>query len=151
MVSGSFRTTLFLAALSTAVIALAVAGLLFSESMRRQADERIEQNLVSEARLASDLLSRRATAPAAASAAALDEEADRIGRLLDARVTLIAPDGRVVGDSSETLEGVAAMENHAQRPEVLAARATGVGRSRRHSDTLNIEMLYVAVVLDHPR
>ena len=60
MAPGSFRTTLFLAALSTAVIALAVAGLLFGRSMRRQTDERIEQTLVAEARLASELLSRSA-------------------------------------------------------------------------------------------
>jgi two-component system phosphate regulon sensor histidine kinase PhoR len=64
-----------------------------------------------------------------------------MGRLLDARVTLIAPDGRVVGDSAESLEGVAAMENHATRPEVIDAKARGVGRARRHSDTLKIDML----------
>src|SRR4051812_46193971 len=113
MASGSFRTTLFLAALSTAVIALAVAGLLFARSMRRQVDERIEQTLIAEARLASDLLSQRPALPTGAPGAALADEADRMGRLLDARVTLIAPDGRVVGDSSETADRIAAMENHA--------------------------------------
>jgi two-component system phosphate regulon sensor histidine kinase PhoR len=150
MATPRFRTKLFLAALSTAVIALAVAGILFAESMRRRTDERIEQTLVAEARLASDLLSRSAIGTGGSPMTVLDEEADRMGRLLDARVTLIAPDGRVVGDSSETLEGVAAMENHGTRPEVLAARATGIGRARRHSDTLNIDMLYVAVPVDNP-
>ena len=118
--------------------------------MRRRTDERIEQTLVAEARLASDLLSRSAIGTGGSPMTALDEEADRMGRLLDARVTLIAPDGRVVGDSSETLEGVATMENHGTRPEVLAARATGIGGARRHSDTLNIDMLYVAVPVDNP-
>jgi two-component system, OmpR family, phosphate regulon sensor histidine kinase PhoR len=70
--------------------------------------------------------------------------------MLDARVTLIAPDGRVVGDSAETLEAIASMENHATRPEVLEAKALGVGRSRRHSDTLNIDMLYVAARVQNP-
>jgi two-component system phosphate regulon sensor histidine kinase PhoR len=149
-VSGSFRTTLFAAAFSTAVIALVVAGLLFAQSIRRETDERIEQTLVAEARLASELLSRTLVSEDVPPAA-LDDEADRMGRLLDARVTLIAPDGRVIGDSSETVEGVAAMENHAQRPEVVAARATGLGRSRRHSDTLKIDMLYVAAPVNHPR
>jgi two-component system phosphate regulon sensor histidine kinase PhoR len=150
MAFNSFRTTVFLAALSTAVIALVVAGVLFAQSVRRRTDERIEQTLVAEARLASELLSRAGLSDAA-SAAALDEAADRMGKLLDARVTLIAPDGRVVGDSSETVDAVEAMENHEQRPEVLAARATGVGRSRRHSDTLNIDMLYVAAPVNHAR
>ncbi len=65
-------------------------------------------------------------------------------------MTFIATDGRVMGDSAESLEGVAAMENHGQRPEVVTARATGFGRSQRYSDTLKIEMLYVAVPVRHP-
>jgi two-component system phosphate regulon sensor histidine kinase PhoR len=148
--AAGFRTTLFFAALSAAVIALVVAGLLFADSMRRRTDERIEHTLVAEARLASDLLSHT-DASVSTSDASLDEAADRMGQLLDARVTLIAPDGRVVGDSSETLEGIALMENHARRPEVLEAQSAGVGRSRRHSDTLNIDMLYVAVPVNQPR
>src|SRR5258708_6644919 len=55
-----------------------------------------------------------------------------------------------MGDSSETLEGVAGMENHGQRPEVVQARTNGIGRARRHSDTLKIDMLYVAVPVHHP-
>jgi two-component system phosphate regulon sensor histidine kinase PhoR len=143
----TFQTKFFFAALSASVIALAVAGLLFATTMRRQTNERIEATLVSEARMAADLIARitsMTTVPA------LDEEADRIGELLDARVTFIAPDGRVMGDSSESLEGVAAMENHGQRPEVVEARATGLGRSERYSDTLKIDMLYVAVPVRHP-
>ena len=150
MATASFRTQLFLAALSTAVIALVVAGALFSESMRVRADEQLEQTLVAEARLASDLLSRSAAVTTGAPVSVLDERGRRMGRLLDARVTLIAPDGRVVGDSAETLEAIASMENHATRPEVLEAKALGVGRSRRHSDTLNIDMLYVAVRVQNP-
>jgi two-component system phosphate regulon sensor histidine kinase PhoR len=139
-----------LTGLLTAVVALAAAGLLFARSMRRQTDDRIEQTLVHEARLASELLAHSALVDAAP-ASALDDEADRMGRMLDARVTLIAPDGRVVGDSSETLEALAAMENHLQRPEVLAARSNGIGRSRRYNDALGVDMLYVAVPVNHAR
>ena len=42
------------------------------------------------------------------------------------------------------------MENHGQRPEVVQARASGIGKAQRHSDTLNIDMLYVAVPVQHP-
>src|SRR6266849_10916441 len=42
------------------------------------------------------------------------------------------------------------MENHGQRPEVVAAQETGLGRSRRYSSTLKIDMLYVAVPVKHP-
>src|SRR4029079_16379483 len=47
--------------------------------------------------------------------------------------------------------GVAGRENHATRPEVVEARAQGVGRSRRRSDTLKIDMMYVAAVVQNPQ
>jgi two-component system, OmpR family, phosphate regulon sensor histidine kinase PhoR len=142
----TFQTRFFFAALSSAVIALAVAGVLFATTMRRQTDERIERTLVAETRLAAELLARGApfsTVPE------LDDEADRIGQLLNARVTFVAADGRVKGDSSESLEALDAMENHAHRPEIVQA-ASGLGRSRRYSATLKIDMLYVAVPVEHP-
>src|SRR5262249_11087274 len=55
-----------------------------------------------------------------------------------------------LGDSSETLDAVAAMENHAERPEVVEARARGMGRSRRYSATVKMDMLYVAVPVRQP-
>src|SRR5947207_5284317 len=143
----TFQTTFFLSAVSAALIALAVAGAIFATTMRRQLDARIEQTLVAETRLVADLLSHGTPV---ATLLELDEEADRLGQLIGARVTFIAPDGRVLGDSSETLDGVAAMENHGQRPEVVAARETGLGRSRRYSSTVKIDMLYIAVPVKHP-
>jgi two-component system phosphate regulon sensor histidine kinase PhoR len=152
---------LFLAAFSAAILAIAVAGALFAAWMRSQADVRVEAALVTDARLAGELLdggvlrqgARQAPGrdpEASLSAAELDGEADRIGHLLDARVTFIAADGRVVGDSDEPLEGIGAMENHATRPEVVAAREAGIGRARRYSATLKSDVAYVAVRVQHP-
>src|SRR6185295_19085467 len=107
----------------------------------------IENTLVAEARLAAELLAAGAVS---SDAALLDEEADRLGELIGARVTFIAADGRVVGDSSEPVAALAGMENHARRPEVIEARALGLGRARRYSDTLKIDMSYVAVPVKHP-
>ena len=145
----SFQARFFLAALSAALIALAVAGVLFQTTMRRQADARIEATLRDEVRLAAELISRSQPG-VAPSIAELDAEADRLGQLVAARVTFIAADGRVVGDSSEPLDALATMENHAQRPEVIAAREKGIGRAQRYSATLKIDMLYVAVPVAHP-
>ena len=143
----TFQSKLFIASLASALIALIVAGALMATTMQRRTDERIEETLVAEARLAADLLARGTPA---GSVAVLDDQADRIGQLVGARVTFITADGVVVGDSAETLAGIAAMENHASRPEVVEARQSGLGTSRRHSDTLNIDMLYVAVPVHHP-
>ena len=62
-----------------------------------------------------------------------------------ARITLIAPDGRVVGESERRSEDWGAMENHAGRPEVKAALGGRVGRDLRRSATLDAPLLYVAV------
>jgi two-component system, OmpR family, phosphate regulon sensor histidine kinase PhoR len=148
--AAGFRAKLFVAALSSALIALAVAGALFAQRIQRRTDAQIEHTLVAEARLVAELVERSAGESGAPSITALDAEADRAGGLIGARVTLIAPDGRVVGDSAETPDGIAAMENHGARPEVVEARGSGLGRARRHSDTLGIDMLYVAVPVRHP-
>jgi len=145
-VRSTFHAKLFFAALAATVIALVVAGALFTLTMRRQLDERIESTVVAEAKLAAELLSRTG----ASSDAELQSEALRVGALIGARVTFIATDGRVLGDSSETPEGLAAMDNHSARPEVIDARAHGVGIARRHSATLGVDMLYVAVPLNNP-
>jgi two-component system phosphate regulon sensor histidine kinase PhoR len=57
------------------------------------------------------------------------------------RVTLLGPNGRVLGDSDED---PATMDNHADRPEVVRARREGMGHSERFSHTLRTEMMYVA-------
>ncbi len=60
------------------------------------------------------------------------------------RLTLIGPDGTVLGDSRGE---AASMENHAARPEVAAALAGEPGQSVRESPTLGGDMAYAAVPL----
>jgi two-component system phosphate regulon sensor histidine kinase PhoR len=58
------------------------------------------------------------------------------------RITVILPDGRVVGDSLEEPGG---MDNHIDRSEVLDALNRGLGTSIRYSRTLDRELMYAAV------
>jgi two-component system phosphate regulon sensor histidine kinase PhoR len=143
----TFQGRFFLTSLASAVIALMVAGGIFAVMLRGKINDEIEATLVAQVRIASDLLGRSAQLHTPAE---LDTEADRLGALTGTRVTLIAGDGVVVGDSSEPFEALPTMENHAQRPEVVAARTDGIGRATRHSDTLDIDMLYVAAPVRHP-
>jgi signal transduction histidine kinase len=73
------------------------------------------------------------------------ELAHRAGEALVRRVTLIDARGVVVGDSDFDREGMARLENHAQRPEVVAARRNGIGSSLRFSTSRGEMELYVAV------
>ncbi len=60
------------------------------------------------------------------------------------RMTVILPDGRVVGDSEET---PATMDNHRDRDEIREAYRGNLGMSIRHSDTISQKMMYVAIPL----
>jgi len=143
----SFRTKIFLTAVGAAAMAVLVATALVSWSVRRDLEQRIEQQLATEARMAAEILSHRDVA----SAAELDAEADALGRILGARVTFIASDGRVVGDSDLTPGQIGAAENHATRQEVVEATRQGFGAARRHSATIGTDMEYVAIPVGNPR
>jgi two-component system phosphate regulon sensor histidine kinase PhoR len=143
-----FRSKIFLASLGVAAAALLALTLIVATERRNDERAAIEARLVSQAQLISELLS---TNPAIASGEQIDAEADRLATLLDSRVTLIAGDGRVLGDSDLNGQALADVENHLQRPEVQDARRRGVGIAARYSTTVRIEMLYAAVTARHPR
>ncbi len=76
--------------------------------------------------------------------------ADHYGDLIDVRVTLILPEGTVIGDSRYDIE---TMDNHRLRPEVQEALETGQGQRTRFSKTAQQEMMYAASLtgtLDEP-
>lgn len=66
----------------------------------------------------------------------------------DMRITVISKNGEVLFDNEA---GDGALDNHAQRPEIVSARESGEGYSVRHSDTLEQDMYYYAVMLDNEK
>jgi two-component system phosphate regulon sensor histidine kinase PhoR len=72
----------------------------------------------------------------------LDQRAQSWAELLNARITIISPDGTVLGESHE--ERVL-MDNHRDRPEIAKALAGQIGNSLRFSRTVGDNMIYVAV------
>jgi len=79
-----------------------------------------------------------ASLPALAEAALRD-----LAQAARARITVIAPDGRVLSDSEAAHPE--RLENHRGRPEVARALSGATGSSIRRSPTLGIDFLYVAV------
>jgi signal transduction histidine kinase len=74
-----------------------------------------------------------------------DTLADDAGVATGHRITLIDSTGHVVGDSEFDGPALQALENHSNRPEVIAAQKNGVGSVRRMSPSTGEEQLYVAV------
>ena len=141
-----FRTRLFLAAFGVSGLTLVLAGFLVARSLQEQLLSRIETDLVAETQLVGELVERL---DGNTSISSLDAEADTLGAQLGARVTFIAPSGQVVGDSAETGAALYAMENHRDRPEVETAANEGFAVTRRYSTTVQADLLYVALQVNH--
>src|SRR5258707_3609153 len=72
---------------------------------------------------------------------ALADIAAQEGQAAGARATVIDSSGKVLADSEADPR---TMENHAQRPEFIAALAGNLGIDERSSRTLGIPFLYAA-------
>lgn len=72
----------------------------------------------------------------------MENLAQEVSIEIGSRVTIINPEGKVLGDSDQDAE---TMDNHRYRSEIVKAYKEGMGVSTRFSSTLNTEMLYVAV------
>jgi two-component system phosphate regulon sensor histidine kinase PhoR len=142
-----FRAKLFLAFLGVAAVALAIATLFVSSELRRQERAVVAQRLSHQATLIETMLEQP---PAITSDAALDDEADRLAELVGGRVTLIAANGRVVGDSAVDGESLAAIDNYLERPELQQARQGEPGIVEGREESAAADMLYAAVRTTHP-
>ena len=78
----------------------------------------------------------------------VDAVCKKTGQLSATRITVILPDGTVVGDSRETPRF---MDNHADREEVAVALQGVPGKSIRFSNTLHQKMMYVAVPMKNEK
>jgi two-component system phosphate regulon sensor histidine kinase PhoR len=116
----------------------AILGYFINFSLRHDIEKQMEQRLLDETVLGEAYLAH------ATAAKTMDEQADELARLLNLRVTIIASDGRVLGDSDVEASQVPNMENHRTRPEVEAAIRDGHGSAIRRSDTVGVQFIYVA-------
>ncbi|MBI1951829.1 MAG: HAMP domain-containing protein [Acidobacteria bacterium] len=120
-----------------------LAAIFLNRAVERRVTGQIAAKLEQEARLAGDLLRSEPDFEGSA-----DPLADRLGRDLGVRVTVIDASGLVLGDTDLDDSGLRAVENHAGRPEVADAVRSGTGRASRHSGTVAADMLYVAARID---
>ena len=134
----------------TAIFVLVTAAILsgvyiyLNIHLKEAAFRYIREGLIKEARLSKSMLDDYSPDPENPYSA--DLLADRIGKSLGARATIIGLDGTVFGESELGGAELKAMQNHLDRPEVDDAITKGIGESRRFSTTLKKNIYYVAVV-----
>jgi two-component system phosphate regulon sensor histidine kinase PhoR len=139
------------------VVLMLVAGLaierLGSRALEALMIERTMDQLAAELGLVEDAVTVRAESSppgTLVSPRGWDELSDRVGQRAGTRVTLIAPDGAVLGDSEVGADDLARAPNHGGREEIRAAMDDGTGRAVRWSSTVGERMIYAAKRYSHP-
>ncbi len=117
-------------------------GIYLSNILRQTYLDELETQLANEARLIGDVLITDLSDNA--DPERLDQVAKHWANLVHTRITIIATDGKVIGESQEDR---LTMDNHLNRPEVIEALSRNQGSSIRYSDTAGYDMLYYATLV----
>src|SRR6266542_240820 len=141
------RSRMMVTAVAAAAAALLAVHFLAEPELRRRALDQTRSTLLAEARLMARVVEDGLARGAGASE--LDPLVDEAARGQEVRVTIVALGGRVLADSEVSGPDLDRLENHADRPEVKEALATGTGVSLRHSATVGRDLLYAAVPVRH--
>jgi two-component system, OmpR family, phosphate regulon sensor histidine kinase PhoR len=126
------------------LVSLGALGFYIASSVRNSQLEQLRTDLLGKARLVAESALPDFNDPA--NRPRLASLAVAAGNEIGARVTLIAADGTVLGDSRDS---PALMENHSNRPEVQQALASGRGESTRFSTTESQNFMYIAVPISN--
>ncbi|MEK9501770.1 sensor histidine kinase [Gaopeijia maritima] len=133
---------LFAGFLGVVALLVVLVVSLVGTGLRRELVGLMRNELARELQLAEMVV---ASAPAGFDA---DSLAGALTARLGHRVTLIASDGRVLGDSDVPSSAILEVENHLERPEIQAAAAGAVGYAERASGTVGTPFIYAAVRTD---
>ena len=133
------RNRIFLKAMGAFVVVIAAATLTLDISIRHTWENAVRNDIERLLVQNAEGFARRVENDHQHS---LQQMADEEARITETRVTIIGRDGVVLADSEADPK---TMENHAGRPEVVAALAGKTGSSSRVSHTVGIEFLYLAV------
>ena len=139
------RLTFILLAMTA--IGMAVMGLYVTRALETPLKAYLTAGMVRDAQLLHDAILPYVTQ--GTPVGAVQELVHKYGAMLgsEARVTVIAVDGTVLGDSGLVLGEVRRMAKQGDWPEVQAALAGGIGNHLRRGQHRHGEMLYVAIPL----
>jgi two-component system phosphate regulon sensor histidine kinase PhoR len=129
-----YASYVILLLLTTTVVCVFVAQRIVQEALQGT-----QSTLQAHAFLLRDIATPALTSPADGQ---LQERLRLLGAAIGTRLTVIRADGTVIADSEEE---PAKMDNHADRPEITAARAVGRGAATRISYTLGKSTTYLAL------
>lgn len=137
-----FRIKLTLTILGLISLVLLLMGMYFAKVLENSYLQSLHELLSRE----SKLVAQAVRFPSVFSnQATLEDRVKQVAPTEDVRLTVIDEKGQVLFDNSSHADE---MENHFNRPEFMAALKGQTGISRRYSETLRYDMMYVAVPVE---
>lgn len=137
----SFRARLFALSVVLIAVLLVIVGLYLDHTLRDWTEAHIQSDLKRRAHLVADALEY--ADPSRESETS--DWIDAISSERHERITLVDAHGRVVADTELEREKFVEADNHLDRPEIRQAFDEGVGYARRFSESVDTDLLYVAV------
>ncbi|MDD3087444.1 MAG: ATP-binding protein [Candidatus Omnitrophica bacterium] len=139
----SLKVKLIISYSIIAVLSFGILGLLLYRNTKANSLRELKLSLVNQARLVEFQL--KPAIVGQPDTLILEKLAQDLSSRINLRLTVVEASGKVLFDSEKTTLDTEKMDNHAGRAEVSLALDGAVGEEIRFSDTLKIDMLYVAV------
>ena len=139
----SIRGRIFFIILSCLFMGLSLAFIVAERDLSEGLQQQIESELSKQAKI---LRQSFAESPKVNNYNSLKSQIDSYSDASGSRITLIARDGLVLVDSDIAMDSLESLDNHSDRPEVIAAFNNGSGSSKRFSNSIQQEMLYFALL-----
>jgi two-component system phosphate regulon sensor histidine kinase PhoR len=139
----SIRGRIFFIILSCLFIGLSLAFIVAERDLSEGLQQQIEIELSKQAKI---LRQSFAESPKVNNSSSLKSQIDSYSDASGSRITLIARDGKVLVDSDIAMDVLESLDNHSNRPEVIAAFNNGSGSSKRFSNSIQQDMLYFALL-----
>jgi len=139
----SIRGRIFFIILSCLFIGLSLAFVVAERDLSEGLQQQIESELSKQAKI---LRQSFAESPKVNNSSSLKSQIDSYSDASGSRITLIARDGKVLVDSDIAMDVLESLDNHSNRPEVIAAFNNGSGSSKRFSNSTQQDMLYFALL-----
>ena len=139
----SIRSRIFFIILSCLFIGLSLAFIVAERDLLEGLQQQIESELSKQAKILRQSFSESAKIKNSIN---LKSQIDSYSAASGSRITIIARDGRVMVDSDIAMDSLESLDNHSNRPEVIAAFNNGSGSSKRFSNSIQKDMLYFALL-----
>ena len=139
----SIRSRIFFIILSCLFIGLSLAFIVAERDLSAGLQQQIESELSKQAKILRQSFSESAKIKNSIN---LKSQIDSYSAASGSRITIIARDGKVMVDSDIAMDSLESLDNHSDRPEVIAAFKNGSGSSKRFSNSIQKDMLYFALL-----